>query len=200
MEVDDSLPPVPVAPLLQQAATLPETRRRPPVVPAEVEPAFPPSLLHMPDPGASGPPPSLADRTLAVLPPAWAPIIARDTAEARGVQQPYSEAYLSGQPNKRRKLNCDKKPRGDVANIISRSLQVADGREVLSGPSPVIALLQCYMFTLVLYCIHQQLVNQDAIEQTGLEPATSGAVAEVAAAPVLQEAVEIYTRQNFQVG
>ena len=141
MEVDDSLPPVAAAPLLQQAAPLQEARRRPPVVPAEVEPAFPPSLLHMPDPGASGPPPSLADRTLAVLPPAWAPIIARDTAEARGVQQPYSEAYLSGQPNKRRKLNCDKKPRGDVANIISRSLQVGAGRKVLGGPSPQIAFV-----------------------------------------------------------
>ena len=52
----------------------------------------------------------------------------------------------------------------------------------------------------MIYGIPQQLVPQDAIDQTGLEPATSGAVAEVAAAPVLQEAVEIYTRQNFQVG
>ena len=129
MDVDDSLPAVAAAPLQQQAAALPPVGRRPPVVPAEVEPSFPPSLLHIPDPGASGPPPSLADRTLAVLPPAWAPIIARDTAEARGVQPPYSEAYLSGQPNKRRKLNCDKKPRGDVENIISRSLQVGAGRK-----------------------------------------------------------------------
>merc|ERR1712203_1046108 len=51
---------------------------------------------------------------------------ARDTAEGgRAVQQPYSEAYLSGQPNKRRKLITEKKPRGEVSNIISRSLQDA---------------------------------------------------------------------------
>jgi hypothetical protein len=40
---------------------------------------------------------------------------------------------------------------------------------------------------------------QDAIEQTGLEPASGGAVAEVAAAPALQGAVELYTRHSFQV-
>ena len=133
-----------------------------PVVPPEVEPTFPTSLLAIPVTGTwlspvgivffvvvldllpllltstvvlrvicfpfIGPTPpgsGLADHALAVLPPSWAPIIARDTAEGgRAVQQPYSEAYLSGQPNKRRKLNTEKKPRGEVSNIISRSLQV----------------------------------------------------------------------------
>ena len=120
-----------------------QVRRRLPVVPPESEPSFPTSLLAIPVTGSlpclqtrtlysltliTGPTPpgsGLADHALAVLPPSWAPIIARDTSEAgRPSQQPYSEAYLSGQPNKRRKLNSDKKPRGEVSNIISRSLQV----------------------------------------------------------------------------
>merc|ERR1712088_434754 len=141
-------------------------RRRLPVVPPEVEPSFPTSLLAIPVTGPTPPGSGLADHALAVLPPTWAPIIARDTSEAgRPSQQPYSEAYLSGQPNKRRKLNSDKKPRGEVSNIISRSLQ-------------------------------------DAIEQTGLEPragtVVSNIAAEVGAAPSVQNAVEVYTRQALQ--
>lgn len=148
-------------------ATQQETvRRRLPVVPPESEPSFPTSLLAIPVTGPTPPGSGLADHALAVLPPTWAPIIARDTSEAgRPSQQPYSEAYLSGQPNKRRKLNSDKKPRGEVSNIISRSLQ-------------------------------------DAIEQTGLEPragtVVSNIAAEVGAAPSVQNAVEVYTRQALQ--
>jgi len=112
-------------------------RRRLPIVPPEVEPTFPTSLLAIPVTGPTPPGSGLADHALAVLPPAWAPIIARDTAEGgRPVQQPYSDAYLSGQPNKRRKLNTEKKPRGEVSNIISRSLQDAieqTGLEPRSG-------------------------------------------------------------------
>jgi hypothetical protein len=164
MDVDDG--PGPVTAVLQsEVMPRPETtRRRLPVVPAEVEQTFPPSLLTIPVSGAPVPVSSLTDRTLAVLPPAWAPIIARDTSEGRGgrtVQQPYSEAYLAGQPSKRRKLNTEKKPRGDVSDIIVRSLQ-------------------------------------DAIEQTGLEPSDPGVVTEVATAPAMQEALELYTRHNFQ--
>merc|ERR1712080_190043 len=179
MDVDDELPsqnqaqPRPTAqptgPLQpdqvpSNARTQHETvRRRLPIVPPEVEPSFPTSLLAIPVTGPTPPGSGLADHALAVLPPNWAPIIARDTSEAgRPSQQPYSEAYLSGQPNKRRKLNSDKKPRGEVSNIISRSLQ-------------------------------------DAIEQTGLEPragtVVSNIAAEVGAAPSVQNAVEVYTRQ-----
>jgi len=166
MDVDDGPAPVPVA--VQQTEVSPvtinrseTTRRRLPVVPADIEQTFPASLLTIPVTGGTVP---INDRTLAVLPPAWAPIIARDNADNRGVRtvaQPYSEAYMSGQPSKRRKLNTEKKPRGDVSTIIARSLQ-------------------------------------DAIEQTGLEPSNPGVVTEVAAAPEMQEAMELYTRQNFQ--
>jgi hypothetical protein len=132
MEVDPA-PPAPatarpeVAPPPPCVASGP-VRRRPLGEPAEAEPAFPAALLSIP---VTGPPPpgSLADRTLAVLPPAWAPIIARDTEAGRGGRPgqggPYSEAYLAGQPSKRRKLNSERKPRGEVAAVISRSLQVS---------------------------------------------------------------------------
>ena len=50
----------------------------------------------------------------------------RDTANGPGTRpNPYSDAYLSGQPSKRRKLNADSKPRGDVARLLSQSLQEA---------------------------------------------------------------------------
>jgi len=165
MDVDDGPPnvqsSVPASTVTESQPQRSEVnnRRRLPVVPAEtVEQTFPASLLTVPM--TTNP---MTGPGLAVLPPAWAPIIARDT-EGRGgrqVSQPYSEAYMSGQPSKRRKLNTEKKPRGDVSSIIARSLQ-------------------------------------DAIEQTGLEPSNSSVVTEVAAAPAMQEAVELYTRQNFQ--
>ena len=136
MDVDDAMPPP--APLASAPATTPqsepkqpppgrpETRsRKVPLVPAEVDPSFPSSLLTLPPaPASDVAPPGLPDHTLGVLPPAWAPIIARDTAEAVTRQGPYSQAYLAGQPSKRRKLNTEKKPRGDVGSLISRSLQV----------------------------------------------------------------------------
>jgi len=150
MDVDDERPnqnQAPATTVQTQPAGLPQSdnartqqervRRRLPVVPPEVEPTFPTSLLAIPVTGPTPPGSGLADHALAVLPPSWAPIIARDTAEGgRAVQQPYSEAYLSGQPNKRRKLNTEKKPRGEVSNIISRSLQDAieqTGLEPRSG-------------------------------------------------------------------
>ena len=36
-----------------------------------------------------------------------------------------SDAYLSGQPSKRRKLNAESKPRGDVTMLLQQSLQEA---------------------------------------------------------------------------
>lgn len=38
---------------------------------------------------------------------------------------PYSDAYLSGQPSKRRKLNADSKPHGDVTRMLQQSLHEA---------------------------------------------------------------------------
>jgi len=164
MDVDDGPPPPPPSAAQPDLPppNRPEAVRRRPVVPPEAEATFPASLLAIPvTPAVQGD--GLADRTLAVLPPAWAPIIARDSAEGRQVGQPYSDAYLAGQPNKRRKLNSERKP-----GIPMR------GEAVISS------------------CL------QDALEQTGLAPGSGEAVAGAAAAPGLQQAVEMYTRQSLQ--
>ncbi|XP_050542596.1 large proline-rich protein bag6-A isoform X2 [Daktulosphaira vitifoliae] len=63
------------------------------------------------------------------VPPEWVPVIARDTQRQRrqGAQPPYSDAYLSGMPNKRRKIVNSSKPQGSLSQIISKNLEVAMG-------------------------------------------------------------------------
>ena len=78
---------------------------------------------------------------------------------------PYSDAYLSGQPSKRRKLNAESKPpRGEVGRLLQQSLQ-------------------------------------EAVDQTGLQPAEgAAAVAEqVAANSAVQDSVEQMVRDTIQV-
>merc|ERR1712173_463808 len=75
------------------------------------------------------------------LPPAWVPIISRDHALPTTSQAPNSDAYLSGQPSKRRKLNAECKPRGEVTRLIEQSLKEAmdqTGVQPTSGAATVI--------------------------------------------------------------
>jgi hypothetical protein len=48
-------------------------------------------------------------------------VIARDSQRQRrqGTQPPYSDAYLSGMPNKRRKIVTSSKPQGPLSQIIA---------------------------------------------------------------------------------
>ena len=65
------------------------------------------------------------------LPSDWVPIIARDVqAQAPGgsanmEQGPFSDAYLTTQPAKRRKLAAARKPEGSVEEVIAESIQDA---------------------------------------------------------------------------
>ena len=71
------------------------------------------------------------------LPSDWVPIVARDShlqnnasaAASRGGnaggQAPFSDAYLSTQPAKRRKIAAEEKPEGDLDKLISDTLQDA---------------------------------------------------------------------------
>merc|ERR1712113_1059994 len=61
------------------------------------------------------------------VPPEWVPIITRDV---QGQQQippiaPYSDAYLSTQPAKKRRLAEAKKPEGSIEKVISDTLKDA---------------------------------------------------------------------------
>ncbi|XP_050431835.1 large proline-rich protein BAG6 isoform X2 [Adelges cooleyi] len=63
------------------------------------------------------------------VPPEWVPVISRDSQRQRrqGAQPPYSDAYLSGMPNKRRKIVTNSKPQGSLSQIITKNLEVAMG-------------------------------------------------------------------------
>ncbi|XP_025206155.1 large proline-rich protein bag6-B isoform X2 [Melanaphis sacchari] len=63
------------------------------------------------------------------VPSEWVPVIARDSQRQRrqGTQPPYSDAYLSGMPNKRRKIVTSSKPQGSLSQIIANNLEVAMG-------------------------------------------------------------------------
>lgn len=51
-------------------------------------------------------------------------MISRDSQRQRrqGTQPPYSDAYLSGMPNKRRKIVTSSKPQGTLSQIITSEL------------------------------------------------------------------------------
>ncbi|GLH04977.1 Uncharacterized protein GBIM_10621 [Gryllus bimaculatus] len=62
-----------------------------------------------------------------VLPSEWVPIIARDSQRQRrqNPQTPFSDAYLSGMPSKRRKVVTSAKPQGNLNQIITESMRSA---------------------------------------------------------------------------
>lgn len=92
-----------------------------PIIPENgAVPTFPTSLLNVPlEVGESD-----AEGWQGAVPPEWVPIISRDSRQVAPRPLPYSDAYISGQPSKRRRLNNEKKPRGDTINLISETLEV----------------------------------------------------------------------------
>jgi len=105
------------------------------IPPPEQNQVFPPSLLAVPSMTTSSLP------SITSLPAAWVPIIARDGAMPAGSQAPHSDAYLSGQPSKRRRLNTECKPRGEVQRLIEQSLKEAmdqTGLQPTAGSASVI--------------------------------------------------------------
>ena len=115
-----------------------EVVRRPVTVipPPDQEQSFPPSLMTVPSITSNTSLPSIPS-----LPSAWVPIISRDHALPTTSQAPHSDAYLSGQPSKRRKLNAECKPRGEVHRLIEQSLKEAmdqTGLQPSAGAATVI--------------------------------------------------------------
>ena len=151
MEVDQSPPPpalsssgatatgsddVPMVPAAATAAATTATAAL--VLPAAVPvipdtpptPSFPSALLALPL-AAAGDAEVEAEGWHGAVPSQWVPIISRDVAstppQSNGVGSggPYSDAYISGQPPKRRRLNDDKKPHGSTRDIIADSIKVS---------------------------------------------------------------------------
>ncbi|CAG9767941.1 unnamed protein product [Ceutorhynchus assimilis] len=74
-----------------------------------------------------------------VTPQEWAPIITADgpRQKKQNSQPPFSDAYLSGMPSKRRKLINNAKPQGSLPQVISESIQQAVTSSGLASAAPL---------------------------------------------------------------
>ncbi|XP_025837010.1 large proline-rich protein bag6-like [Agrilus planipennis] len=78
------------------------------------------------------------------VPADWVPIIARDAQRQRrqNSQAPFSDAYLSGMPSKRRKIVTAAKPRGSLSQVISESVRRAVTATGLASVAPLEVVAQ----------------------------------------------------------
>ncbi|XP_064215917.1 large proline-rich protein BAG6 isoform X2 [Tribolium castaneum] len=78
------------------------------------------------------------------VPEDWVPIITRDVQRQRrqNTQPPFSDAYLSGMPTKRRKIVNSTKPQGSLPQVIAESVRRAVTVTGLSSVAPVEAVSQ----------------------------------------------------------
>ena len=96
-----------------------------PVIPESAPtPRFPSALLALPLGGSDSE--VEAEGWQGAVPSQWVPIISRDsvTQQQTGENGPFSDAYNSGQPPKRRRLNDEQKPHGGTRDLITDSLKV----------------------------------------------------------------------------
>ena len=90
----------------------------------------------------------------------------RDSDNGPGTRpNPYSDAYLSGQPSKRRKLNADSKPRGDVARLLSQSLQEAMDQTGLQPTAGAAAVMDQVAANSAVQETVEQMIR-DTIQET----------------------------------
>ncbi len=121
----------------------------PPPVDSSSASVFPRSLLQVPGGG-----PDVVVGSEAwhrAVPPEWVPIIARDAQTQERQRQSeeqgesgaaYSDAYLSTQPAKRRKLAAEGKPSGSASQVVRESLKeaiVASGVQSTSSAEDIAA-------------------------------------------------------------
>ncbi|KAJ8919800.1 hypothetical protein NQ315_006329 [Exocentrus adspersus] len=78
------------------------------------------------------------------VPEDWVPIIARDAQKQRrqNPQGPFSDAYLSGMPSKRRKIVASGKPQGSLPQVITESVRQAVTATGLSSVAPLETVAQ----------------------------------------------------------
>ncbi|CAH1106518.1 unnamed protein product [Psylliodes chrysocephalus] len=78
------------------------------------------------------------------VPEDWVPIITRDAQKQRrqNPQGPFSDAYLSGMPSKRRKIVNNSKPHGSLPQVISESVRQAVTASGLTSVAPLEVVAQ----------------------------------------------------------
>ncbi|XP_072393525.1 uncharacterized protein [Diabrotica undecimpunctata] len=78
------------------------------------------------------------------VPEDWVPIITRDAQKQRrqNPQGPFSDAYLSGMPSKRRKIVNGSKPHGNLPHVITESVRQAVSSSGLSSAAPLDVVVQ----------------------------------------------------------
>ncbi|KAH1011833.1 hypothetical protein HUJ04_001114 [Dendroctonus ponderosae] len=85
-----------------------------------------------------------AEQWHAQTPEEWVPLISRDIQRQRkqSAQPPFSDAYISGMPSKRRKLISNTKPQGSVSQTISESLRQVVTNAGLAAAAPLDAVAE----------------------------------------------------------
>ncbi|GLV33829.1 uncharacterized protein CBL_11286 [Carabus blaptoides fortunei] len=89
----------------------------------------------------------------------WIPIITRDTQRQRrqNPQAPFSDAYLSGLPSKRRKIVAAAKPQGNLSQVISDGVRRAVTTTGLAGAVPLDVVAQAASADLTLQSAYRDL-------------------------------------------
>lgn len=138
-----------------------------PVVEASAEP---PSVLQLED--DSEPLPNVvigSENWHRGLSADWIPLIARDNQRQRrqGAQPPFSDAYLSGMPNKRRKIVAAQKPQGSLSQVISEGVRRAVQTTGLANAVSLDVVGQAASSDVALQAAYRDLLRSSV--QSGLQ-------------------------------
>ncbi|XP_018580281.1 large proline-rich protein bag6 isoform X2 [Anoplophora glabripennis] len=95
------------------------------------------------------------------VPEDWVPIIARDAQKQRrqNPQGPFSDAYLSGMPSKRRKIVTSSKPQGSLPQVITESVRQAVTATGLSTVAPLESVAQAAGASLEIQTAYRSLLR-----------------------------------------
>lgn len=95
------------------------------------------------------------------VPEDWVPIIARDAQKQRrqNPQGPFSDAYLSGMPSKRRKIVTSSKPQGSLPQVITESVRQAVTATGLSTVAPLETVAQAAGASLEIQSAYRSLLR-----------------------------------------
>ncbi|KAL1501299.1 hypothetical protein ABEB36_006645 [Hypothenemus hampei] len=94
-------------------------------------------------------------------PEEWVPIITRDIQKQKkqNCQPPFSDAYISGMPSKRRKLINDTKPQGSISQVISDGVRQAVTTTGLSSSAPLDVVAQAAADSVEIQSAYRRLLR-----------------------------------------